>query len=95
MFLSIKRSFSLLLTFSIFVACHEAIPTDKNKKLLQRNAAKVLPDGRLNVAFLIMDGVYNTELTAPFDVFHHSIFRENIQPMNVLQWQNKVSYSIF
>lgn len=36
-----------------------------------------------NVAFLIMDGVYNTELTAPFDIFHHTVFRENIKPMRV------------
>ncbi len=35
-----------------------------------------------NVAFLIMDGVYNTELTAPFDIFQHTKFRENIKPMN-------------
>lgn len=35
------------------------------------------------VAFLIMNGVYNTELTAPFDIFHHTIFRDNIKPMNV------------
>ena len=38
---------------------------------------------RYNVAFLIMDGVYNTELTAPFDIFHHTRFREGIKPMNV------------
>lgn len=35
-----------------------------------------------NVGFLIMDGVYNTELTAPFDIFQHTIFREGIKPMN-------------
>lgn len=41
----------------------------------QRLAAPELPeDRRLNVAFLIVDGVYNTELTAPFDVFHHVRF---------------------
>lgn len=34
-----------------------------------------------NVAFLIMDGVYNTELTAPLDIFQHTIFREGIKPM--------------
>ena len=27
-----------------------------------------------NVAFLIMDGVYNTELTAPMDILHHTIY---------------------
>lgn len=34
------------------------------------------------VGFLIMEGVYNTELTAPFDVFQHTRFREGIKPMH-------------
>jgi len=42
-----------------------------------------LDANRYNVAFLVMDGVYNTELTAPFDIFQHTIFRENIKAMNV------------
>lgn len=42
-----------------------------------------LPANRYNVGFLIMDGVYNTELTAGFDIFHHTIFRDSIKPMNV------------
>ena len=29
---------------------------------------------QLQVGFLIVDGVYNTELTAPFDMFHHTVF---------------------
>ena len=28
----------------------------------------------IRVGFVIVDGVYNTELTAPFDIFHHTIF---------------------
>ena len=40
------------------------------------------PDGEVyNVALLVMDGVYNTELTAPYDIFQHTIFREGIRPM--------------
>ncbi len=40
------------------------------------------PNGQVyNVALLIMDGVYNTELTAPYDIFQHTIFREGIRPM--------------
>lgn len=39
------------------------------------------PD-RYNVAFLIMDGVYNTELTAPYDIFQHTIFRKGVKQMN-------------
>jgi transcriptional regulator GlxA family with amidase domain len=48
-----------------------------------KKAPKTLTENRYNVGFLIMDGVYNTELTAPFDIFHHTIFRQGIKPMNV------------
>lgn len=41
-----------------------------------------IKEDRYNVAFLIMDGVYNTELTAPFDIFQHTIFRDSIKAMN-------------
>ncbi len=47
-----------------------------------------LKEGRYNVAFLIMDGTYNTELTAPFDIFQHTIFREGIKAMNVFTVAN-------
>lgn len=40
------------------------------------------PEG-YNVAFLIMDGVYNTELTAPYDIYQHTAYRTGIRPMNV------------
>ena len=43
---------------------------------------KVIPN-RYNVAFLVMNGTYNTELTAPFDIFQHTIYRDSIKPMNV------------
>lgn len=42
-----------------------------------------------NVAFLIMDGVYNTEFTAPFDIFQHTVFREGIKPMCVFSVADK------
>lgn len=48
----------------------------------------VLPSGRYNVAFLIMDGVYNTEFTAPFDIFQHTQFREGIKAMNTFTVAN-------
>lgn len=41
----------------------------------------LLPDA-YNVGFLVMDGTYNTELTAPFDIFQHTRFRESVKPMN-------------
>lgn len=47
-----------------------------------------LDSTRYNVAFLIMDGVYNTELTAPYDIFQHTIFRKGIKAMNVFTVAN-------
>ncbi len=53
----------------------------------ERYMPKLKPDA-YNVAFLIMDGTYNTEFTAPFDIFQHTIFRKNIKPMNVFTVAN-------
>ena len=47
-----------------------------------------LDPNRYNAAFLIMDGVYNTELTAPFDIFQHTIFRDSIKAMNTFMVAN-------
>lgn len=47
-----------------------------------------LDPSRYNVAFLIMDGVYNTELTAPYDIFQHTIFRDHIKAMNTFMVAN-------
>ncbi|MBT8305121.1 MAG: DJ-1/PfpI family protein, partial [Bacteroidia bacterium] len=38
--------------------------------------------------FLIMEGVYNTELTAPYDIFQHTQYRKNIKAMNVFTVAN-------
>lgn len=37
----------------------------------------VMPDRVLNAAFLIVDGVYNSELIAPMDVLQHTIFHND------------------
>jgi transcriptional regulator GlxA family with amidase domain len=54
------------------------------EKIEEQNlaSAKIKPN-RYNVAFLVMNGTYNTELTAPFDIFQHTIYRDSIKPMNV------------
>lgn len=72
--------FSLLILFS---ACQqkEDSSTSVARKL-------DLPPDRYNVAFLIMDGVYNTELTAPYDIFQHTIFRDSIKAMNTFMVAN-------
>ncbi|MEM6800653.1 MAG: DJ-1/PfpI family protein [Bacteroidota bacterium] len=54
-------------------------PVEKPNKVEELTSKQDLPQlekpgKELNVAFLIMDGVYNTELTAPMDIFQHTIF---------------------
>lgn len=41
-----------------------------------------------NVAFLIMDGTFNTEFTAPYDIFQHTKYREGIRAMNTFTVAN-------
>lgn len=73
--------FRLLICWGIFSAC---TPASVQKESSAAPEPKLtLDSNRYNVAFLIMDGVYNTELTAPFDIFQHTIFREGIKAMNV------------
>lgn len=77
----------------IFIAsCDSAsVKEEDNKKLKEVKQSKVFPElkpDRYNVAFLIMDGTFNTELTAPYDIFQHTIFRKGIKPMNVFTVAN-------
>lgn len=51
------------------VSCHKE-PTSNSSTSL----APVYPEKILNAGFLIVEGVYNSELIAPMDVLHHTIF---------------------
>lgn len=77
-----------LFAFSLF-ACQAPLP-DKNASTTDESSSRNtnLTPGRYNVAFLIMDGVYNTELTAPYDIFQHTIFRDGIKAMNTFMVAN-------
>ncbi len=77
--------FALLL----LISCNSTTKKKEVKK--EMVVKKVFPEikpNRYNVAFLIMDGTFNTELTAPFDIFQHTIFRKGIKPMNVFTVAN-------
>lgn len=69
-----------LLFLICLLACQSTKSIDTSNTIPKRTID--LPANRYNVAFLIMDGVYNTELTAPYDIFQHTIFRKNIKAMN-------------
>ncbi len=73
-----------------FASCMRQLHPPFNNKQQQIVDLKkpTIEPNRYNVGFLIMDGVYNTELTAPFDIFQHTIFREHIKAMNVFTVAN-------
>lgn len=87
------KAYFLLLTFFGIISCGN-ISEEKNilispkEKTIKIKTFPKLDSTRYNVAFLIMDGTYNTELTAPYDIFQHTIFRKNIKAMNVFTVAN-------
>ena len=46
----------------------------------QRLASAIDPATPLRAGFLIVDGVYNSELVAPYDIFHHTPFHTDPNP---------------
>ncbi|MCI2229088.1 DJ-1/PfpI family protein [Polaribacter sp. MSW13] len=85
-----KNTLLFLSIFFIF-NCHTKNDEEKHKLQEKNSQKKTFPKlekDRYNVAFLIMEGTFNTELTAPFDIFQHTIFRKNIKAMNVFTVAN-------
>ena len=80
-----KESIFLLVAF-LLMSCgnNSTLQTEK----VSQPEKRPLIEGRYNVAFLIMDGVYNTEFTAPFDIFQHTQYREGIRAMNTFSVAN-------
>ena len=68
-----------------FFGCKKA-ETNEGSTLVEN--VRELPEEKYNVALLVMDGTFNTELTAPMDIFHHTKFRDSIKPMNVFTVAN-------
>lgn len=80
---------AFLIVLILILGCQSKKTEIKHEVLTQKvDKYKNIVSGRYNIAFLIMDGTYNTELTAPFDIFQHTIFRENIKAMNVFTVAN-------
>ena len=86
----------LILFFIFFGLISCGNHSEENKRILSSEIKEkkfpTLDSTRYNVGFLIMNGVYNTELTAPFDIFQHTIFRKNIKAMNVFTVANTDAY---
>ena len=82
-----KALYTMLLALTLFFSCNSPKKEVKIKAETERVMPEILPD-RYNVAFLIMNGTFNTELTAPFDIFQHTKFRKNIKAMNTFTVAN-------
>jgi len=65
--LLVHTRYCLLVT--LFLAIASCSPPQNNSLVEELNDHK-----GLNVAFLIVDGVFNSELVAPMDIFHHTVF---------------------
>ena len=76
-----------IMSLIVGLSCNRAPGTDQSKNEEARHQV-TLDSSRYNVAFLIMDGTYNTEFTAPFDIFQHTQFRKGIKAMNTFTVAN-------
>ncbi|MEO0726332.1 MAG: DJ-1/PfpI family protein [Bacteroidota bacterium] len=90
----LRNIIPVLLLGLTMLACSEpeASPEETTTKTTPLKATPPeIVEERYNVAFLIMDGVYNTELTAPYDIFQHTIFRDSIKAMNTFLVANTLA----
>lgn len=79
------KAICICLGLLLAIACTtkpEALPKSTHRTFPKLEA------NRYNAAFLLMDGVYNTEFTAPFDIFQHTQYRKGIKAMNTFTIAN-------
>lgn len=77
----------IILLFLLIYGCGSNKKEQDTAVIKEKYIPKLEPN-RYNVAFLIMDGTYNTEFTAPFDIFQHTQFRKGIKAMNTFTVAN-------
>ena len=86
-----RKGLVLIMLLILSMGCNEEVSRPEKEKSKNNTDEKQLPtliENRYNVAFLIMEGTYNTELTAPYDIFQHTQYRKNIKQMNVFTVAN-------
>lgn len=77
-----RRPFPLLLGTGLLVAALAACGSTGGSAAAEEStpAAGLHADRPLHAAFLVVDGVYNTELIAPMDVFQHTRYHAGKRP---------------
>ncbi|MFS4493871.1 DJ-1/PfpI family protein [Maribacter sp. 2308TA10-17] len=81
-----KKLLAILSIPFLLISCMEI--KKENESTSEERFIPEIKTDRYNVAFLIMDGTFNTEFTAPFDIFQHTQYRENIKAMNTFTVAN-------
>ena len=83
-----KLKYLLILLPFILVSCNQKKAKKEITVVKETRQLPKLEPSNYNVAFLIMNGTFNTEFTAPFDIFQHTKFREGIKAMNTFTVAN-------
>ena len=65
-----NKAFIVITILFLIMACR----SKKVEEVVHEERKPLMPEKVLNVAFLIVDGVYNSELVAPMDILHHTVF---------------------
>ncbi|MBX2818255.1 MAG: DJ-1/PfpI family protein [Rhodothermaceae bacterium] len=79
----IMNSMALLLGLILMVGCTSEPENERTradeymiKAVAQADAARSRGGTVLNVGFVVLESVYNSELMAPYDVIQHTVFRD-------------------
>ncbi|WP_321826782.1 DJ-1/PfpI family protein [Maribacter dokdonensis] len=83
-----KLKYLLILLPFILVSCNQKKAKKETTVVKETRQLPKLEPSNYNVAFLIMNGTFNTEFTAPFDIFQHTKFRKGIKAMNTFTVAN-------
>ena len=83
-----KLKYLLILLPFILVSCNQKKAKKEITVVKETRQLPKLEPSNYNVAFLIMNGTFNTEFTAPFDIFQHTKFRKGIKAMNTFTVAN-------
>lgn len=68
-----KNSIRFLVIALVLIACQTSIKSEVSEK--NNIIIEPVAEGQsFNAAFLMIDGVFNSELMAPYDIFQHTIF---------------------
>lgn len=82
-----KKIILVISILTLFISCTKKAKNNIQQEIAERILPNIEPN-RYNVAFLIMDGTFNTEFTAPFDIFQHTQYRKGIKAMNTFTVAN-------